>query len=366
MRPATRPREQRSDVRLLVVDPEAGPTLDATAPRVAERQAPELPSFLQPGDLLIVNDAATLPASLRGLGPRGEEVELRLLGTTAGERFRAVLFGAGDWRSPTEHRPPPPLLAPGERIRFGESLSAQVVAVSPISPRLVEIELDARGAALWMALYRYGRPVQYSYLRDELELWSVQTVYASRPWAAEMPSAGRPLSWQILLALRRRGVEIAWLTHAAGLSSTGDADLDRALPLAERYELPATTVAAIARAKKSGRRVIAVGTTVVRALEGAALNAVRSGAPRGTLLAGSGETELLLDATTTLHVVDGLLTGMHAPTESHFRLLSAFAAEPLLRAAWQTASDAGYECHEFGDLCLILRGSLATPDRKAG
>ncbi len=175
-----------------------------------------------------------------------------------------------------------------------------------------------------------------------------------------MPSAGWPLTFSILLSLRRRGIELCWLTHAAGLSSTGDAQLDSALPLAERYDLPDMTVAAIARARRRGGRIIAVGTTVVRALEGAERNARATGAAPGTLLPGSALTDLLLDDKTKPAVVDGLLTGMHGPGESHFRLMSALAPEPLLQAAWDHAARLGYLCHEFGDLCLVLTNSLAT------
>lgn len=347
MNPARAPRDRRSDARLLVVDPTTATWTDG--------RAEELPSLLRAGDLLVVNDAATLPASLRGHGPTGEQLELRLVGPTQSqpEHWQVVLFGAGDWRTATEDRPAPAALTAGDRVELGPALGATVVAVSSVSPRLVTVEFDRRGAALWAALYEKGRPIQYSYLRDELALWSVQTVYGARPWAAEMPSAGRPLSWEILLALRRRGVELCWLTHAAGLSSTGDPALDQALPLAERYELPDTTVAAIARARRRGGRIIAVGTTVVRALEGAERKARAGGAAPGTLHAGGGWTGLVLDEQTRLAVVDGLLTGMHGPGESHFKLLSAFAPPSLLKAAWERAGELGYLCHEFGDLCLV-------------
>lgn len=347
MNPARAPREKRSDARLLVVDP-------ATA-SWTDRKATDLPSLLRPGDLLVVNDAATLPASLSGRDPTGEPLELRLIGPAQSgpDVWQAVLFGAGDWRTATEDRPAPRRLSAGDRLELGTGLGATVVSVSPLSPRLVAIEFDQRGAALWAALYAKGRPIQYSYLREELALWSVQTVYGARPWAAEMPSAGRPLSWEILLALRRRGVELCWLTHAAGLSSTGDPALDQALPLPERYELPDTTVAAIARARRRGGRIIAVGTTVVRALEGAERNARAEGAAPGTLRAGDGWTDLILDEGTRLAVVDGLLTGMHGPGESHFKLLSAFAPPSLMKAAWEQAGALGYLCHEFGDLCLV-------------
>src|SRR4029079_2214736 len=143
----------------------------------------------------------------------------------------------------------------GERLRFGE-LDAESVARAALSPRLVAIRFGATGDALWAALYRQARPVQYSYLAHELPLWAVQTVYAARPWAFEMPSAGRPLSWETLLALRRRGVARATLTHGAGLSATGDPAIDAALPLPDRYEIPAATVQAIADARARGGRVI--------------------------------------------------------------------------------------------------------------
>src|SRR5262249_52962794 len=140
---------------------------------------------------------------------------------------------------------------------------------------------------------------------------------ASRPWAMEMPSAGRPLTWELLVRLARAGVATATLTHAAGISSTGDAQLDRLLPLPERYERPAQTVERVTQTRARGGRVIAVGTSVVRALEGCV-------AERGGLIAGPGVTAHRLELGSPLRVVDGLLTGMHEPTASHYALLQAF------------------------------------------
>jgi S-adenosylmethionine:tRNA ribosyltransferase-isomerase len=351
MNPATFVRDDRGRTRLMIVDPGSGRRVDALAR--------DLPEWLGPGDLLVVNDAATLPASLRARVVRAEavredsrdaDVEIRLTGI-GGATWRAALFGAGDWRTPTEHRPAPPVLAVGDRLVFAGELTATVAAVSPISPRLLELRFDREGAGLWAGLYAAGRPVQYAYLREPLALWSVQTVFAGRPWAAEMPSAGRPLDWETLLALRRRGVEIAAVTHAAGLSSTGDPSLDAALPLPERFDIPAATVEAIARTRARGGRVVAVGTTVVRALEGC----VRG---RGELSAGPGETDLVLGPGFVPQVVDGIVTGMHGPGESHFELLNAFADREGLRAAFEQAAAAGYLAHEFGDATLILRGAL--------
>jgi S-adenosylmethionine:tRNA ribosyltransferase-isomerase len=341
---------RRDDVRLLVIDPGAA--------AFAETRTTSLPALLRSGDLLVVNDAATLPASLRGQDAHGRAVEARLISIADDDhgnapRFWAALLGAGDWHQRTEDRPPPPSLAPGDRLRFG-SLGAVIVARAPLSPRLVALRFDVDGDALWAALYREARPIQYSYLAHELPLWAVQTVYAGRPWAFEMPSAGRPLSWEMLLALRARGVRWAALTHAAGLSATGDPAIDAALPLPERYDIPAATVTAIEQAHRGGGRVIAVGTTVVRALEGAA-------AAHGGLRAGSGTTDLRIGPQFRPRIVDGILSGTHAEGESHFALLGAFASDDLLRDAAVLAEARGFHTHELGDSMLIARGALADP-----
>jgi S-adenosylmethionine:tRNA ribosyltransferase-isomerase len=328
----------RDEARLLVLEARSG--------RLHDRVVGDLPELLAPGDLLVLNDAATLPASLQGRTAKGGEIELRLAGPPTAGRWPAVLFGAGDWRTRTEDRAPPPRVAPGERLRLGE-LTAEIVSVALLSPRLVEVRFDRAGEALWSALYAIGRPVQYAYHDHDLALWSVQTAYAARPWAVEMPSAGRPLGWRVLGALRRRGVELAWLTHAAGLSSTGDPALDAALPLPEQYDIPERTVHSIARARAEGRRVLAVGTTVVRALEGAARQP-------GGLRAGAGTTALVMSEHVRLLVVDGLVTGIHAPGESHYKLLGAFAPASALAAASRHSAARGYQPHELGDLALIV------------
>jgi S-adenosylmethionine:tRNA ribosyltransferase-isomerase len=362
---------RRDGVRLLAVDP-GGDMLITEATR--------LPALLAPGDLLVLNDAATIPASLRGRDQHGRPLEVRLAQSLpadgasepasiwsrvwspgwaplwsrerAPERphFLAVVFGAGDWRQRTEDRPPPPALAPGDRLSLGserDPLNATVASLSPLSARLVELRFHSCGDAFWGALYRHARPVQYAHLAHPLPLWAVQNVYAGRPFAFEMPSAGRPLSWQILLELRRRGVRVEALTHAAGLSATGDAALDAHLPLPERFEIPAATVAAVAETRRRGGRVVAVGTTVVRALEGAH-------AQWGELRAGAGVTDLRLEPGHRRRVVDGLLSGLHDPQDSHFALLGSFADAAVLSAAHARALSAGLHAHELGDLLLLL------------
>ncbi|HEY1549697.1 MAG TPA: S-adenosylmethionine:tRNA ribosyltransferase-isomerase [Kofleriaceae bacterium] len=325
---ALAPLQLRSDdvprhgVRLVVVGAE--PYITA---------AQRLPELLAPGDLVVVNDAATLPASLRGATSRGERFELRLSGPIDGTRVFGVLLDDGDFHTRTEDRGAPPSVRAGDRVALGE-LAATVIAAAG---RRVELGVHAAPDALWAAIYASGAPIQYAHRPDALPLYAVQTSYAARPFAAEMPSAGRPLTWNVLLGLRRAGVEIATLTHAAGLSSTGDAAIDRALPWPERYEIPQRTLDAVARA----RRVIAIGTTVVRALESAHE-------------AGAGVATLRLDGRYRPRVVDGILSGLHVPGESHFELLSAFAPVDRLERAMELAAAHGLSGHELGDVCLVL------------
>jgi len=339
MKPAPWPVDHPEEGRLLHIEPHGRRFSDA---RVAD-----LPSLLRDGDLLVVNDAATFPASLLGRTAAGERIELRLLAREQDGTWTAVLFGAGDWRKRTEDRPLPPVLPVGSRFTV-VGLPVQIVEVLPPSPRLVRVAFDEDGAALWSALYQGGRPVQYAHTVAPLSLWHVQTGYGARPWATEAPSAGLPLTWNLLLALRRRGVRLASLTHAAGLSSTGDAVLDAALPRPERSDIPASTVAQVEATRAAGGRIVAVGTTVVRALEG------RAEMNGGQLVAGEAVTDLLLGPGFVPRVVHGLLTGMHEPGSSHHALLQAFAPSPLLKEATAHAEARGYLGHEFGDSCLVL------------
>lgn len=320
MSPATLPRPGRNS-RLLTVSRRDGSWSDG--------DVGDLPGRLRPGDLLVVNDAATLPASLPAVASDGTAVEIRLAGPM--DEGRAVLFGAGSWRRPTELRPAPPRLGPGDVLRVAGA-PVRVLRVHADHPRLVWLELDP--ALVWA----HGVPVQYSYLGRPLRLGEVQVPYAGAPWAVEMPSAGRPLGGALLRSLGAAGVGVARLTHAAGLSATGDRALDAALPLPERYAVPAETWAAV----QAADRVVAVGTSVVRALESAA---------RGPL---EGVTDLRVGAGTALRVVGGLLSGMHEPGESHFELMAAFVDLGWLRRACDHAAARGYRNHEFGDATLLL------------
>jgi S-adenosylmethionine:tRNA ribosyltransferase-isomerase len=330
-----------ADARLLVFGPS-----DRT---MQSFRIDELPRLLDPGDVLVVNDAATLPASLPGQTAAGSRIELRLLGLRDRDprQWTAVLFGDGDFHTPTEHRPPPPDIAPGDRLFSGDGLTARVESVSRLSKRLLDVRFECAEADFWRLLYAFGHPVQYAHTSVPYELWDVQTPYASRPWAAEMPSAGYHLGLSILRDLNQRGVGLHSLTHAAGLSATGDAVLDERLPLAERFEIPASTVQAVEEAQRSGHRVVAAGTTVLRALEGCQSN------HGGQLVAGPGVTDLRIGPEFSLKIADGLLTGIHERSSSHFRLLLALADEALLEKAYRYAEQNGLRGHELGDVSLV-------------
>lgn len=344
MRPATLPIQRPAEARLLVVDASGGLR---HAPRA------ELARFLAPGDLLVANDAATLPASLGGThAPTGEPVEVRLAGRRSLafadiERFTAVVFGAGDHRTRTEDRPPPPPLAAGDELALGP-LHASVLRTLG-HPRLVELRFAGEPASIWAGIAAHGRPIQYAHVDRRLALWDVWTRVASLPVAFEPPSAGFVLDWRLLARLEERGVGFATLTHAAGISSTGDPALDARLPLDEPYYLPASTVRAIEAARERGGRVVALGTTVTRALEHAA--------SRGPLAAGPGLADQRIGADSRLRVVDALVSGTHEPGESHYELLRAFADEAVLERVSAELEAHDYRTHEFGDSLLVERST---------
>lgn len=331
--------------------------VDAAADTVALRRVAELATLLDPGDLVVVNDAATLPASLHGWTHTGAALEVRLGGVPregAEGRWHAVVFGPGDWRTPTERRASPPRLRVGDRLFFGQPaaddpLVASVAAVDEPKGRLIDLVFEQQGAAFWERLYRTGRPVQYAYLPRPLALWDVETPFASRPWAAEAPSASFAMTFALMARLRERGIRAATITHAAGLSSTGDAALDERLPWPERFEVPEPTVEEVVAARARGGRVVAVGTTVVRALESAADH------DDGALRAASGVTALRLGPSRPLRVVDALLTGLHDQGTSHAALLTTLVPPALWQRAYAFAKAKGLRGHELGDIALVRR-----------
>ncbi|MEN8376347.1 MAG: S-adenosylmethionine:tRNA ribosyltransferase-isomerase [Gemmatimonadota bacterium] len=343
MTPAAFPDRRAAGKRLLVVAPDGG---------IHHAARSALRDLLGPGDLLVANDAATIPASLRGRHERtGAEVEVRLAGRRSlraedVRAFTAVVFGEGDHRTRTEERPAPPELRTGDVLALGPLIATVTALLN--HPRLVEVRFAGSPQGIWAGLAAHGAPIQYAHLEPELALWDVWTGVAAFPAAFEAPSAGFLLDWRLLADLRRRGVAFATLTHAAGLSSTGDPALDARLPLDEPYRIPATTVAAIRRAWEGDGRVIALGTTVTRALEHAA-----SGP--GGLRPGAGLADQRIGPHTLLWAVDGIVSGVHGLGDSHYDVLRAFAPAGVLARASTELEAGGYRSHEFGDAVMVLR-----------
>jgi S-adenosylmethionine:tRNA ribosyltransferase-isomerase len=325
----------RDQVRLLVLDRRTG--------RAEHTRFDRLGDHLRPGDLLVFNSSRTLPAVLDGYaGPGGPAVEVRLAEHLPDDSWLALLvcrgggdrFGCG--------------LAEGLRLGFGRGLTATVHERDGHIPRLWRVRFSATGAELIDLLYRLGRPVRYEYVSEPWGLDYYQTVYAREPGSAEMPSAGRAFTWKMLFGLQRRGVESAHVVLHTGLSSYLDDELDARCPASEEeYLISEAAAAKVNAARAAGRRVVAVGTTVVRALESAADD-------DGCVRPGRGYTRLHVTASHRLRAVDGLLTGLHEPEASHLDLLTAFLPAQAVRAAYEEAVRRGYLWHEFGDLNLIV------------
>jgi S-adenosylmethionine:tRNA ribosyltransferase-isomerase len=342
MLPATRPIQRPADAKLLVID---------AGGRISHWPRAKFVELLERGDLVVANDAATLPASLAGVHVRtGKAIEVRLaqrasLDPDDVREFVAVVFGEGDHHARTEDRPAPPELAPGDALQLGPLRA--IVRRTVGHPRLVAFGFEGPIASIWSGLATHGRPIQYAYMEPTLALWDVWTPIAGFPAAFEPPSAGFVLDWHMISELRARDVGFATITHAAGVSSTGDPELDRRLPLDEAYRIPSATAEVIMRTREQGGRVIAIGTTVVRALESAAESSfVRPGDRIATLRIGPG---------TALHVVDAILSGTHEPGTSHYELLRAFTDDITLRRADRELEAHGYRTHEFGDSVFVVR-----------
>jgi S-adenosylmethionine:tRNA ribosyltransferase-isomerase len=293
----------------------------------------DLPRFVSAGDLLVVNVSATLAAALEArLGERSLQL---WLASPAADGTWLVELRTSD-RAPY---PRPPVRA---RLDLPGGAHADLVARVAGSERLAvaRFELDE---PLEGYLRRHGRPIRYGYVREAWPLDMYQTVFALEPGSAEMPSAARPFTAALVTELAVRGALIAPVTLHTGVSS-----LERGeSPFPERFHVPAATARLVNAVRGWGGRVIAVGTTVVRALETVA-------AADGTVSAGEGWTNLVVTPERGILAVDGLLTGWHEPDSSHVQLLEAAAGRELLERSYGAALEHGYLWHEFGDLHLIL------------
>jgi S-adenosylmethionine:tRNA ribosyltransferase-isomerase len=317
----------RDDVRMLVAHGDG---------RLVHARARDLPDFLDPGDLVVVNTSATLPAALPARGQDGGELELRL---------STPLPEAGDDRWVIELRKGSEPFAggrPGDVLGLPGGGRAQLEAHYLAGQRLWAARLTLPEPLL-AYLGRHGAPIRYRYVPDEHPLAAYQTAYAVEPGSAEMPSAGRPLTPTVLTALVAKGVQVAPLVLHTGVSSPERGER----PYPERYRVPATTARLVNATRANGGRVIAVGTTVVRALETVAR-------ADGSVGAREGWTALVVTPERGVRAVDGLLTGWHEPEASHLDMLEAVAGRRLVYRSYAAALQAGYLWHEFGDVHLIL------------
>ncbi len=326
----------RDGVRMLVGH-RSGPT--------AEHHAfTDLPGLLRPGDLLVVNNSGTLPAALPARLPDGTPLALHLSsahpdprGTHLVELRRpadsgtgaAEYFAPGDSPARTGLR----LLLPG---------GAEAVLTEAFTPRLWYARLTLPGP-LPAYLARHGKAIRYGYVDRDWPLDAYQTIFAAEPGSSEMPSAARPFTPSLVSALVARGILIAPVTLHTGVASPEAHEA----PYAERFRVPEPTARLAEHVRSAGGRVIAVGTTAVRALESAV-------GPDGRPQAADGWTDLVITPERGVRLVDGLLTGWHEPRASHLLMLEAIAGRPLLDLCYREAIAHRYLWHEFGDVNLLL------------
>ncbi|HXF61635.1 MAG TPA: S-adenosylmethionine:tRNA ribosyltransferase-isomerase [Caldilineaceae bacterium] len=296
----------------------------------------ELARFLRPGDLLVVNRSAVIPASL----PAQSKLGPCLLNLS-------THYGGGLWLAEPRwsHAQPGPLpLAEGDTLLVGET-AIRLLAQHPGLPRLWFVQFEGD----WEAVVRdHGAPIRYGYVDQPYPLEAYQTIFARDPGSAEMPSAARPFTPRVLASLRARGVGLAEIVLHTGVSSheVEAEEVEEQALYAEPFWVPAATARAVNSARLAGRRVIAVGTTVVRALE--------SAWQAGEVRPAQGFTRVFVHPGRGVHAVDGLLTGLHDTGATHLAMLYALAGQPFIRAAYAEAVRQGYLWHEFGDSHLIL------------
>jgi S-adenosylmethionine:tRNA ribosyltransferase-isomerase len=320
----------RDGVRLLVARKAGGP--------VEHRTFSELPGLLAPGDVLVINVSATVPAAVparRASGGGRIRVHFATRAPHLEDDWRVVEIRSADGRRPAR-------LPAGERLELRGGARLELVAPYASGARLMlahfccELLVDEY-------LDRHGEPIRYAHVTEHWPLDTYQNVYATSPGSAEMPSAGRPITRELLSRLIAREVTVVPVTLHAGVSSPESHEP----PFPEWFEVPERTAQTICAARQDGGRVIAVGTTVVRALESAA-------AADGCACARSGWTGLVVTPECGVRAVDGMITGWHEPEASHLMMLEAVAGPELLESSYTAALEAGYLWHEFGDSHLIL------------
>jgi S-adenosylmethionine:tRNA ribosyltransferase-isomerase len=305
----------------------------------------DLARYLAPGDLLVVNTSATIAAAVDGNRADGRPVTVDF----------STPLDDGTWLVELRENTPEHArvldTSPGEVIALPGGISVTLLYRYPDedSDRLWATSVDVPGTVT-AALARYGWPIRYSYVPDQWPLSAYQTVFSHDPGSAEMPSAGRPFTGDLVANLISSGVMFAPITLHAGVASL---ELGEP-PLPERYTVPEATARLINLARDSGQLVVAVGTTSTRAVESAADGA-------GKVHASRGWTDLVLGPERPARVVNGMITGWHDPEASHLALLRAVVGPELIGAAYAEAERASYLWHEFGDSCILLPPTTRPP-----
>ncbi len=384
-----------------------------------------LPEILSSNDLVIVNESATLPASLIGRNSRTlEAVEIRLAANIdqklrSFKRWKAIIFkqtgnentSSKSLELPTEEREEPSDLKESDIVLLSSTVGLKVLEIHDTFKRFITVEfVKVLKNGKWSSqpitadevlgeIYRSGKLIRYSYIEEELSLWDHQTIFSTIPISVEPPSAALQLSWNLVKRLKDRNISVVSLLHSAGLSSTGSEELDAFFPLPEKYFISFSTIKNILETKRRGGKVVAVGTTVLRALESLfkelllkrAENNVDEPMRKDDIIIllsdfleqvdGSssstqvrvkltdsklqgiqidsngvfGTTRIKFQENSSFYLCDALLTGMHLPNSSHFSLIAGFSQDKdNLLKAYNKAMSLGYTWHEFGDLTLFL------------
>ena len=334
--------------------------------RLSHHLAADLPQVLRPGDLLVVNNSATLPAALEGRLPDGTPVALHVSSAEPGAGGEHLVELRRLWHDTTK-----PFDAGTSPARVGLIIALPGGAAAQLTAEFTRrlwyahFRLPSRcgepedQGTMTRYLARHGKPIRYSYVDRDWPLSAYQTVFAVEPGSSEMPSAARPFTPELVTALVARGILIAPITLHTGVASPEAHEA----PYAERYRVPESTARLVNHVRASGGRVIAVGTTVVRALESAVDGEANGGAGiggggvggGGEVRAADGWTDLVITPERGVRAVDGLLTGWHEPRASHLLMLEAVAGRPLLDLCYAEAIRERYLWHEFGDVNLLLR-----------
>lgn len=302
----------------------------------------DLLSQIRPNDLVIVNDSATAPSMLNIADASGRKLELRFIKGLAS--YRVIAFEGDSWKTPTERRQPA-VIKDNENLMLGQG----TFRINHLGAGGYSLTPSKTSLSLMNYLYKKGSMIQYSYMEDKLPVWANQTIFASRPWSSEAPSAAFAITWRLVFGIIAKGAQIVAISHGAGLSSVGNDIADHDLPLPEISQVGRDTLEKIEATKRSGGRVIAIGTSVVRAVEAAWIRYLAKGHDNQPFL-----NSLIISGATALKVFDGILSGLHDNGESHFKLLSSFSSPDNIQILLKKAEDTECLTHEFGDFMLLF------------